>query len=99
MSCVLVPKRHYQVGMIRVPVIAVAMRGEAKAMVKANPEIVGPQFRTGGRERPLRKNEVYISPDRKEAMIEAGVWDDPVLRNKYLKSYSDYDKQASAEGA
>jgi len=59
----------------------------------------GPQFRTGGRERPLRKNEVYISPERKEAMIEAGVWDDPVLRNKYLKSYSDYDKQASAEGA
>jgi hypothetical protein len=41
---------------------------------------------------------VYISAERKEAMIEAGVWDDPVLRNKYLKSYSDYDKQA-AEGA
>jgi len=54
----------------------------------------GPQFRTGGRERPLRKNEVYISADRKEAMIEAGVWDDPVLRNKYLKSYADYDRQA-----
>jgi hypothetical protein len=63
------------------------------------PRNKGPQFRTGGRERPLRKNEVYISPERKEAMIEAGVWDDPVLRNKYLKSYSDYDKQASAEGA
>lgn len=59
----------------------------------------GPQFRTGGRERPLKKNEVYISPERKEAMIEAGVWDDPVLRNKYLKSYSDYDNQASAGGA
>jgi len=58
----------------------------------------GPQFRTGGRERPLKKNEVYISPERKAAMEEAGVWDDPVLRNKYLKSYSDYDKQA-AEGA
>jgi hypothetical protein len=65
----------------------------------AAPRNRGPQFRTGGRERPLRKNEVYISPDRKEAMIEAGVWDDPVLRNKYLKSYSDYDKNASAEGA
>jgi hypothetical protein len=58
----------------------------------------GPSFRTGGRERPLKPNEVYISAERKEAMIEAGVWDDPVLRNKYLKSYSDYDKQA-AEGA
>lgn len=59
----------------------------------------GPQFRTGGRERPLKKNEVYISPERKEAMIEAGVWDDPVLRNKYLKSYADYDAAAAAEGA
>ena len=66
---------------------------------QGKPRNRGPQFRTGGRERPLRKNEVYISPDRKEAMIEAGVWDDPVLRNKYLKSYSDYDKQAAAEGA
>ncbi len=58
----------------------------------------GPSFRTGGRERPLKANEVYISPERRAAMEEAGVWDDPVLRNKYLKSYSDYDKQA-AEGA
>lgn len=57
----------------------------------------GPQFRTGGRERPLKKNEVYISADRKAAMIEAGVWDDPVLRNKYLKSYADYDAEAAAE--
>jgi len=59
----------------------------------------GPQFRTGGRERPLKKGEVYISPERKEAMVEAGVWEDPVLRNKYLQSYSNYDKQAAAEGA
>ncbi len=51
----------------------------------------GPQFRTGGRERPLKKNEVYISPERKDAMVEAGVWDDPVLRNNYLKAYAKYD--------
>lgn len=52
----------------------------------------GPQFRSGGRERPLKKNEVYISPERKKAMIEAGVWDDPQQRQKYLKSYADYDR-------
>lgn len=52
----------------------------------------GPQVRVGGRERPLRKNEVYISAERKEAMIEAGVWDDPVLREKYLKQYQKYDR-------
>jgi hypothetical protein len=60
----------------------------------------GPQFRTGGRERPLKKNEVYISPERKQAMEEAGVWDDPVLRNKYLKSYSNWDRdQKQGTGA
>lgn len=53
----------------------------------------GPEFRTGGRERPLGKNEVYISPERKDAMIEAGVWEDPALRNKYLKAYATYDAQ------
>ncbi len=66
---------------------------------QGKPRNRGPQFRTGGRERPLRKNEVYISPDRRAAMEEAGVWDDPVLRNKYLKSYATYDKDAQAEGA
>ena len=64
----------------------------------AAPRNRGPAFRTGGQERPLKKNEVYISPERKEAMIEAGVWEDPKLRNKYLKSYADYDRRA-AEGA
>ena len=53
----------------------------------------GPAFRTGGRERPLKRNEVYISPERKDAMVEAGVWEDPVLRNNYLKAYAKYDKE------
>ena len=73
-------------------------QGDGEGNGQQPPRNRGPQFRTGGRERPLKKNEVYISPERKEAMIEAGVWDDPVLRNKYLKSYADYDAQA-AEGA
>lgn len=53
----------------------------------------GPRFSTGGRERPLRKNEVYVDPERKKALIEAGVWDDKVLRNKYLKRYQQYDRE------
>lgn len=55
----------------------------------------GPQFRTGGRERPLKKNEVYITKERREAMEEAGVWDDPVTRKKYLKAYAEYDEEAA----
>lgn len=53
----------------------------------------GPTFRTGGRERPLKKGEVYISPDRRQAMEEAGVWEDPILRKKYLASYAKYDSE------
>lgn len=53
----------------------------------------GPRFSTGGRERPLKKNEVYVSPERKKAMIEAGVWEDPVLRTKMLKRYASYDRE------
>lgn len=54
----------------------------------------GPRFTSGGRERPLKKNEVYVSEERRKAMEEAGVWDDPVLRNRYLKSYQNYDAVA-----
>jgi hypothetical protein len=53
----------------------------------------GPQVRVGGRERPLRKNEVYITADRKEAMIAAGAWDDPVLRDRYLKQFQKWDRE------
>lgn len=53
----------------------------------------GPKFRTGGRDRPLKKNEVYISPERKQALIDAGAWDDPQLRQKYLRSYAKYDRE------
>lgn len=53
----------------------------------------GPKITTGGRERPLKKNEVYISADRKQAMIDANVWEDPKLRSKYLEQYSKYDRE------
>jgi len=43
-----------------------------------------------------RKNEIHVTPARKQAMIDAGVWDDPVQRNRYLKAYRDYDNQSKA---
>lgn len=54
----------------------------------------GPAFKVGGRDRPLRKGEVYIDEDRKAAMIMAGVWDDPKERQRYLESYQRYDRDA-----
>lgn len=54
----------------------------------------GPQIGSGRNDSsPNGRREVYISPERKNAMIEAGVWDDAVLRQKYIKRYMDYDKQ------
>lgn len=38
------------------------------------------------------KKEIYVTPERKQAMIEAGVWDDPVQRQRYLKAYQAYDR-------
>jgi hypothetical protein len=56
----------------------------------------GPQIGSGRNDSaPSGRREVYISPERKNAMIEAGVWDDAVLRQKYIKRYMDYDKQNS----
>ena len=42
------------------------------------------------------KNEVYVTPERKQAMIDAGVWDDPVRRTQMLKAYQAYDRNNSA---
>lgn len=43
-----------------------------------------------------RQREVYVTPERKAAMIEAGYWDDPVKRAKMLKTFVDYDKNQPA---
>jgi hypothetical protein len=39
------------------------------------------------------RKQVFISPERKAAMIAAGDWDDPVRRNRMLKYYEQYDRQ------
>jgi hypothetical protein len=53
----------------------------------------GPAVGSGREHAPeSTRREVYISPERKQALIEAGVWDDPVLRMKYVKRYAEYDR-------
>lgn len=44
---------------------------------------------------PSSRQQVYISPERKQAMIDAGVWEDPVLRQRYLKQYAKWDRENS----
>jgi hypothetical protein len=53
----------------------------------------GPAVGSGREHAPVStRKEVYISPERKAALQEAGVWDDPVLRQRYVKKYAEYDR-------
>lgn len=56
----------------------------------------GPKFSSGGRERPLKRGEVYVSAERKQAMRDYGVWDDPVARHRMLKRYAEWDANPPA---
>ena len=54
----------------------------------------GPAVGSGREHAPAStRKEVYISPERKAALIEAGVWDDPTLRQRYVQRYAEYDRQ------
>jgi len=53
----------------------------------------GPAVGSGKEHAPAStRQEIYLSPERKAAMIEAGVWDDPKLRARYAKRYAEYDR-------
>lgn len=54
-----------------------------------------PSFPSGRPSRALKPGEVYVTPERKAAMIEHGVWDDPVLRARMLRRYQEWDQQNS----
>lgn len=73
--------------------------GESKAAPKSRTQREertprgGPAVGSGREHAPASTRKgVYVSPERKAALIEAGVWDDPVLRAKYVKRYAEYDK-------
>jgi len=70
---------------------------EPTPKAKAAPKRGGPPV--GGKREfapPSTRKEVYISPDRKQALIDAGVWDNPELRQRYIKRYADYDRNNSS---
>lgn len=43
--------------------------------------------------------EYHISPERKQALIDAGYWDDPKKRLKMAKKYADIDRQTEQENS
>jgi hypothetical protein len=75
----------------------VAARVGDGEVADARPKRKAPPTGNGREHAPAStRKEVYVTPDRKAAMIEAGIWDDPVARNRMLKAYQEYDKQGSA---
>lgn len=66
---------------------------EKKAPPAKREQRGGPRVGSGKEHAPRSsRRAVYINPERKAALIEAGVWDDPILRQKYIKRYAEYDK-------
>lgn len=51
----------------------------------------GPRIPTGDRGAKNGKT-FYISKERKEALQQAGIWDDPKLRQKYVQKYMEWDE-------
>jgi hypothetical protein len=75
--------------------VAEAIGDDAPAQAPAEKKRRGPPTGNTRQHAPTStKKEIYVTPDRKQAMIEAGVWDDPVLRQRYLKAYQAYDNSA-----
>jgi hypothetical protein len=71
--------------------------GAPAARNQAAPRRKAPPTGTTREHAPVStKNEVVVTAERKQAMIEAGVWDDPVARTRYLKAYQAYDRENTA---
>lgn len=45
----------------------------------------------------VKPNQMRLSPERVHAMKEAGVWDDPEARKRYIKRYAEYDRTHKGE--
>lgn len=41
------------------------------------------------------RKEIRVTPERKQAMIDSGAWDDPVKRQRVLKAYQEFDSRAA----
>lgn len=68
----------------------------AKRPTNGGPKMA-PASQSGGALRPLGRNEVRVTPDRKAAMIAAGKWDDPVKRKRMLAAYAKHDRENAGQ--
>ena len=77
--------------------VAIRIGGDEAPAREAAPRRKAPPTGNTREHAPVStRKEVYVTPERKQAMIEAGVWDDPVARKRYLKAYQAYDRNNTA---
>jgi len=71
--------------------------GDDEAETRSNPsKRRAPPTGTTREHAPVStKKEIYVTPERKQAMIDAGIWDDVPRRNQMLKAYQAYDKSSA----
>lgn len=71
--------------------------GDDEAETRSNPnKRRAPPTGTTREHAPVStKREIYVTPERKQAMIDAGIWDDVPRRNQMLKAYQAYDKSST----
>ena len=66
-------------------------------MSQPAPKRKGPPVAGSGRENaPVStRREIYITPERKQAMEDAGYWEDPEKRKRMLKRYAEQDRNSN----
>jgi hypothetical protein len=83
-------------GRLRNRIAAPRAKGDGKGGDMKNPKKKAPPMGNAREHAPQStKKEVYVTPDRKQAMIDAGIWDDPTRRNQMLKAYQAYDRNSA----
>ena len=71
--------------------------GRTESVSGSTPKRKGPPVAGSGRENaPVStRREVYISPERRQAMEDAGFWEDPEKRKRMLKRYAEQDRNSN----
>ena len=71
---------------------------EKPGSASLNPARRGPQLGNSRSAATPGKREVFVSAERKAAMVETGIWDNPKERADMIRRYEEHDRQQAAGG-
>ena len=64
---------------------------ETDTRTRRAPPVAGGRSSTSG-----GQNKIYLSPNRVQAMKDAGIWDDPAMRKRMALKYAEFDRNNSS---